>query len=193
MNTVRRKPKLLLNTVSVSLGCSCRKSKLYSIFSPKSKSKLPKHHPHHPHPHPHRHHSSSSFSIQTNSTFIPFVDYPSPSNIDAPHRDVFGRRVGSKAVAIEKDSDDPYTDFRQSMLQMIVENEIYSTDDLKQLLNCFLQLNSPCLHGIIIRAFTEIWNSVFFSSSSSSSAAVWCINRSNISPKVYGRPKSYEI
>ncbi|GMH28710.1 hypothetical protein Nepgr_030553 [Nepenthes gracilis] len=187
MTTVRRKPKLLLNTVSVSLGYSCRKSKLYSIFSPKSKSKLPKHHPH-----PHRHHSSSSFSIQTNSTFIPFVDYPSSSNIDAPHRDGFGRRVGSKAVAIEKDSDDPYTDFRQSMLQMIVENEIYSMDDLKQLLNCFLQLNSPCLHGIIIRAFTEIWNSFFFSSSSFS-AAVWCTNRSNISPKVYGRPKSYEI
>lgn len=64
-------------------------------------------------------------------------------------------------MAVEKDSDDPYLDFRQSMLQMILENEIYSKDDLKELLNCFLQLNSPYYHGIIVRAFTEIWNGVF--------------------------------
>ncbi|KAF3442718.1 hypothetical protein FNV43_RR16635 [Rhamnella rubrinervis] len=67
----------------------------------------------------------------------------------------------AESVAVEKDSDDPYLDFRHSMLQMILENEIYSKDDLRQLLNCFLQLNSPCHHGIIVRAFTEIWNGVF--------------------------------
>ncbi|KAH7554146.1 hypothetical protein JRO89_XS12G0120100 [Xanthoceras sorbifolium] len=48
-----------------------------------------------------------------------------------------------------------------SMLQMILENEIYSKEDLKELLNCFLQLNSPYHHEIIVRAFTEIWNGVF--------------------------------
>ncbi|KAJ0088760.1 hypothetical protein Patl1_32676 [Pistacia atlantica] len=47
------------------------------------------------------------------------------------------------------------------MLQMILEKEIYSKDDLKELLNCFLQLNSPYHHEIIVRAFTEIWNGVF--------------------------------
>lgn len=72
----------------------------------------------------------------------------------------FGK-IGGESVAVEKDSDDPYLDFRQSMLQMILEKEIYSKDDLKELLNCFLQLNSPHYHGVIVRAFTEIWNGVF--------------------------------
>jgi uncharacterized protein (TIGR01568 family) len=71
----------------------------------------------------------------------------------------FGR-VGGESVAVEKDSDDPYLDFRHSMLQMILEKQIYSKDDLRQLLDCFLQLNSPYYHGIIVRAFTEIWNGV---------------------------------
>ncbi|KAL0460013.1 UNVERIFIED_CONTAM: Transcription repressor OFP6 [Sesamum latifolium] len=62
--------------------------------------------------------------------------------------------------AVVKDSDDPYQDFRQSMLQMIVEKQIYSSDDLQQLLHCFLQLNSPRHHEVILRAFMEIWNNV---------------------------------
>lgn len=78
----------------------------------------------------------------------------------------FGR-IDGESIAVEKDSDDPYLDFRQSMLQMILENEIYSKDDLRELLNCFLQLNSPYHHGIIVRAFTEIWNGVFSVRSSS--------------------------
>ncbi|KAK4440570.1 Transcription repressor OFP6 [Sesamum alatum] len=62
------------------------------------------------------------------------------------------------SFAVVKDSDDPYQDFRQSMLQMIVEKEIYSRNDLQQLLHCFLQLNSPHHHEVILRAFMEIWN-----------------------------------
>ncbi|KAM2242475.1 hypothetical protein ACFX1S_009428 [Malus domestica] len=50
---------------------------------------------------------------------------------------------------------------RHSMLHMILENEIYSKDDLRELLNCFLQLNFPYNHDIIIRVFTEIWIVVF--------------------------------
>lgn len=44
------------------------------------------------------------------------------------------------------------------MLQMILEQEIYSRDGLQELLHCFLKLNSPRYHAIIIRAFTAIWN-----------------------------------
>ncbi|CAN4119176.1 unnamed protein product [Withania somnifera] len=64
--------------------------------------------------------------------------------------------VGSTAVV--KDSDDPFGDFRQSMLQMIMEKEIYKYDDLNELLNCFLNLNSPSHHEVIVQAFMEIWN-----------------------------------
>ncbi|KAK6147273.1 hypothetical protein DH2020_018185 [Rehmannia glutinosa] len=79
---------------------------------------------------------------------------------EPPGRTGFGK-IGGSSVAVEKDSDDPYLDFRQSMLQMILEKEIYAKDDLKELLNCFLQLNAPYYHGIIVRAFTEIWNGVY--------------------------------
>ncbi|KAG4183253.1 hypothetical protein ERO13_A09G097633v2 [Gossypium hirsutum] len=42
------------------------------------------------------------------------------------------------------------------MLQMIVEKRIYSKHDLEELLQCFLELNSPCHHDVIIKAFMEI-------------------------------------
>ncbi|KAL9294760.1 Transcription repressor OFP6 [Arabidopsis thaliana] len=76
--------------------------------------------------------------------------------------------LATAAVAVEKDSDDPYLDFRQSMLQMILENHIYSKDELRELLQCFLSLNSHYHHGIIVRAFSEIWEDV----SSAASSAV---------------------
>lgn len=47
------------------------------------------------------------------------------------------------------------------MLQMILEKDIYSKDELRELLTCFLQLNSPYYHEIIVKAFTEIWHCVF--------------------------------
>uniref|UniRef100_A0A7C9DLF1 Transcription repressor n=1 Tax=Opuntia streptacantha TaxID=393608 RepID=A0A7C9DLF1_OPUST len=180
------KKKVLLNTVSVSLGCSCRRPKLSSIFTPKPKSKIPKYQKHHNY----LSHSSSTTSTSSAwggktvnsspfdaSTFSP---YSSSGSGPGSTVDGFGR-VGPRSVAVEKDSSDPYLDFRQSMLQMIVENDIYSKDELKHLLNCFLQLNSPSLHGIIIRAFTEIWNGFFFSERPSYS-----------SPRFFV-PKSYEI
>lgn len=71
-----------------------------------------------------------------------------------------GGRV-DESVAVVKDSDDPLTDFRRSMLQMIVEKEIVGGEELKELLRRFLLLNAPDHHDVILRAFTEIWNEVF--------------------------------
>ncbi|KAK9291122.1 hypothetical protein L1049_009309 [Liquidambar formosana] len=166
MSTNRR--KLLLNTVTVSLGCSCRRAKLSNIFHPKPKTKTPTH----------RKglwdkggilmdNEEETTTTTATTTFSPNVDTSSQYNSDTESdmkssRTVQGfGRIGGGSVAVEKDSDDPYLDFRHSMLQMILEKEIYSKDDLKELLNCFLQLNSPSHHGIIVRAFTEIWNGVF--------------------------------
>ncbi|PSS15882.1 Transcription repressor like [Actinidia chinensis var. chinensis] len=153
MSSNRR--KLRLNTVSVSLGCSCRRPRLSNIFhpKPKPKSKTPSNYP---------------YDYSTTTTTTTTTDASSPpcySDTDSDIRSLravqgFGR-IGGESVAVEKDSDDPYLDFRRSMLQMILENEIYSKDDLRELLNCFLQLNSPDYHGVIVRAFTEIWNGVF--------------------------------
>ncbi|PKU61816.1 hypothetical protein MA16_Dca026321 [Dendrobium catenatum] len=55
-----------------------------------------------------------------------------------------------------KDSVDLLSDFRQTMLQMIVEKEIVDVQELWELLQQFLTLNSPRYHGIILRVFGEI-------------------------------------
>ncbi|XP_030521053.2 transcription repressor OFP6-like [Rhodamnia argentea] len=66
----------------------------------------------------------------------------------------------TNSVAMAKESEDPYEDFKRSMLQMVFEKEIHSKHDLRELLNCFLQLNPPAHHDVISRAFAEIWNDV---------------------------------
>ncbi|XP_057805328.1 transcription repressor OFP6-like [Salvia miltiorrhiza] len=146
------KKKHILNTVSVKLGC---RPSLSAFF----RRKLRQRH------HPHNHKSSSSSSFNTATTFSSSaVDTPlqyssDPDSEIKSQRAVQGfGRLGGQSVAVEKDSDDPYLDFRRSMLQMILERELYSKDDLKELLNCFLQLNSPYYHGLIVRAFKEIWS-----------------------------------
>ncbi|XP_057778013.1 transcription repressor OFP6-like [Salvia miltiorrhiza] len=154
------KKRYTLSAIGVNLGCSssCRRPKLSAVFQPKPRQRR-------------RYSSSSSWDNHTTTTFSSAVDTPS-SDTDSDIRSLravqgFGR-IGGASVAVEKDSDDPYLDFRQSMLQMILEKEIYSKEDLKELLNCFLQLNSPYYHGIIVRAFTEIWNGVYSNPSTSS-------------------------
>ncbi|GER29028.1 ovate family protein [Striga asiatica] len=154
--------KHILNTLTSGLGCggTCRRPKLSSVFQPR-----PRHHHHHRRRRS-RQPSSSSWDSATGTTFSSAVDTPPQASSDT-ESDVrslravqgFGR-VGGGSVAVEKESEDPYLDFRQSMLQMIIENEIYAKEDLKELLNCFLHLNAPYYHGTIVRAFTEIWNGV---------------------------------
>ncbi|KAK4358551.1 hypothetical protein RND71_020780 [Anisodus tanguticus] len=111
-------------------GCGCGKPKLSEIIQPDPKPK----------PKP----ISSSNSDHT-STTVNNKSLNLPSKI-----------IGS--VAVVTDSDDPFKDFRQSMLQMIMEKEIHTYDDLYELLNCFLTLNSTCHHDVIIQAFMEILN-----------------------------------
>ncbi|RDX63207.1 Transcription repressor OFP8, partial [Mucuna pruriens] len=63
--------------------------------------------------------------------------------------------------AVVKRSSDPYSDFRTSMLEMIVEKQIFSPGDLENLLQCFLSLNSSHHHNIIVQVFAEIWEALF--------------------------------
>ncbi|XP_059669588.1 transcription repressor OFP6 [Cornus florida] len=174
MSTNKIKRKLLLNRVNVSLGCSsCTRPRLSNIFHPKPKTSQKSKTPTNYYPkHTHYHTPSSSWDKDTTTTFSPTIDTPYSCNSDTTETtDIrsmralqgFGR-IGGESVAVEKDSDDPYLDFRRSMLQMIMEKEIYSKTDLRELLNCFLQLNSPQHYGTIVRAFTEIWNGVLLSS-----------------------------
>ncbi|XP_051120735.1 transcription repressor OFP8-like [Andrographis paniculata] len=75
------------------------------------------------------------------------------------------------SLPVVKVSDDPYSDFRRSMLQMILENEIYTEDDLQHLLRSFLELNSPHHHEVIFKAFMEICSTCIADAGEESSAA----------------------
>ncbi|KAK6150923.1 hypothetical protein DH2020_015855 [Rehmannia glutinosa] len=66
-----------------------------------------------------------------------------------------------ESFAIVKRSEDPYEDFKNSMMEMILEKHMFDPKDLEQLLQCFLSLNSRRYHGIIVQAFSEIWEGIF--------------------------------
>ncbi|KAL7131855.1 hypothetical protein ABFS83_12G033200 [Erythranthe nasuta] len=66
-----------------------------------------------------------------------------------------------ESFAVVKKSDEPYEDFKESMMEMIVEKQMFEERDLEQLLQCFLSLNSRHYHGIIVQAFSEIWGVIF--------------------------------
>ncbi|KAG9440950.1 hypothetical protein H6P81_021115 [Aristolochia fimbriata] len=88
---------------------------------------------------------------------------------DAPARvSVFRRLIPcsvdgkvKESFAVVKRSEDPYEDFRRSMLEMILEKQMFNAHDLEQLLHCFLSLNAEDHHGVIVEAFSEIWEILF--------------------------------
>ncbi|KAF8393366.1 hypothetical protein HHK36_021609 [Tetracentron sinense] len=66
-----------------------------------------------------------------------------------------------ESFALVKCSRDPHSDFRTSMVEMIIEKQIFAAEDLEQLLQCFLSLNSSHHHRIIVEVFSEIWEALF--------------------------------
>ena len=68
------------------------------------------------------------------------------------------------AVVVES-SYDPYNDFRQSMIEMIIDQDIHETSDLEELLQCYLSLNEPEYHSVIVDVFTDVWYELFESNS----------------------------
>ncbi|XP_058211425.1 transcription repressor OFP8-like [Rhododendron vialii] len=61
----------------------------------------------------------------------------------------------------EKQSSDPYVDFTTSMVEMIVEKQIFGARDLEDLLETFLSVNSHHHHRVIVEVFTEICDALF--------------------------------
>lgn len=59
-------------------------------------------------------------------------------------------------VAVEKESCDPRADFRESMVQMVVEMGLCDWDGLRCMLRRLLALNAPRHHAAILTAFTEL-------------------------------------
>ncbi|XP_062204540.1 transcription repressor OFP8-like [Phragmites australis] len=74
-------------------------------------------------------------------------------NMGAAAADAEEEDVG---VAVEKESSDPRADFRESMVQMVVEMGLCGWDDLRWMLRRLLDLNAPRHHAAILAAFAEV-------------------------------------
>ncbi|KAL6533913.1 hypothetical protein OROHE_013746 [Orobanche hederae] len=69
--------------------------------------------------------------------------------------------VIEESFAVEKSSSDPYSDFMASMVEMIIEKQMFGAEDLDRLLFRFLSLNETDNHGIIFEVFSEICRTLF--------------------------------
>ncbi|RCV18265.1 hypothetical protein SEVIR_3G294300v4 [Setaria viridis] len=67
------------------------------------------------------------------------------------------RSVARRSFAVVKASTDPPRDFRESMVEMIAENKVQTPEDMEELLECYLSLNSREYHGVIMEVFRGIW------------------------------------
>ncbi|KAF8089255.1 hypothetical protein N665_0512s0021 [Sinapis alba] len=67
------------------------------------------------------------------------------------------KQVVLESIAVVKRSVDPKKDFRESMVEMIEENNIRASKDLEDLLACYLSLNPKEYHDLIIHVFEHIW------------------------------------
>lgn len=66
-------------------------------------------------------------------------------------------KSSGSCFAVVKSSRDPRGEFMQSMVEMIVENDLRGSKDLEELLVCYLSLNSEEYHNLIISVFKQIW------------------------------------
>ncbi|KAL2341016.1 hypothetical protein Fmac_008956 [Flemingia macrophylla] len=64
---------------------------------------------------------------------------------------------GLDSFAVIKCSLDPKQDFRDSMIEMIMENQISQLEEMEELLACYLTLNADEYHDLIIKVFRRVW------------------------------------
>ena len=69
--------------------------------------------------------------------------------------------VMKESLTVVKWSKQPYDDFKRSMLEMVLEKEMFEAKNLEELLQWFLTMNSRHHHADIVAAFTEIWELLF--------------------------------
>ncbi|KAJ0976687.1 hypothetical protein J5N97_012161 [Dioscorea zingiberensis] len=127
--------------VVVDVGCGCRRPKLQSFFSPSPSY-------------------TSSSHFESTPTPSETTSSSSASTEKKKKKKEKKGRV-SESVAVVKESQDPYLDFRDSMVLMIIEKEIYAWEDLKELLHRLLSLNAPHHHPLIFKAFADLCREIF--------------------------------
>ncbi|KAJ3671016.1 hypothetical protein LUZ60_008442 [Juncus effusus] len=79
--------------------------------------------------------------------------------VSSPRRQAAKDKLESmvKKFAVVKRSNEPERDFRESMVEMILEKRIGRSDQLESLLACYLTLNSDEYHDVIVKVFRQVW------------------------------------
>ncbi|MED6169187.1 hypothetical protein PIB30_019300 [Stylosanthes scabra] len=158
------KKGIMRTLLSSNGGCGCGKQKPSEVHQPAAKPKISIYQNTNPST------SSTTSDEDFTSTTISETEIHHQNHND--NKGIAANNVSSSSlknhnpkivdsIAVEKESTDPYRDFRYSILQMIFEKEIFSESGLQELLQCFLELNSPCQHQIIVQAFMEICEETF--------------------------------
>ncbi|XP_015089578.1 transcription repressor OFP2-like [Solanum pennellii] len=96
--------------------------------------------------------STNGVKLRTNSPRITTTTTNSRKSVSSKRTS-----VTTDSFAVVKSSRNPQKDFRESMVEMIIENNITTSKDLEELLACYLSLNSDEYHDIIIKVFKQIW------------------------------------
>ncbi|CAN6300995.1 unnamed protein product [Urochloa humidicola] len=68
------------------------------------------------------------------------------------------RRWLYESVVVVKASSDPEREMAESMAEMVVANGIRSSEDLEELLACYLALNAAEHHRAVVSAFRHVWS-----------------------------------
>ena len=99
-------------------------------------------------------------------------------------------------TVMSMDSDDPYSDFRKSMEEMVEAHGMKDWESLEELLNWYLRVNGKKNHGFILGAFVDLLVSLAMASSSSSSScssSLCCYSSSSSSSSLPCVSSSMEI
>lgn len=67
------------------------------------------------------------------------------------------RRWLYESLVVVKTSSDPERELAESMSEMVVANGIRSSEDLEELLACYLALNAAEHHRAVVAAFRRVW------------------------------------
>ena len=92
---------------------------------------------------------------------VPDASPPPPALVPSPSPPASAPAAKQRVAVVVESSYDPYNDFRESMIEMIVDQDIQETGDLEELLQCYLSLNEAEYHNVIVDVFTDVWHELF--------------------------------
>lgn len=106
-------------------------------------------------------HNLHSMAGETGSPKLLCQSAKKTTRVPSFRRSYAHSRLLDRAIAIEKSSHDPHQDFKDSMVEMILAKHLHRSNDLVELLQCYLSLNPTKCHHAIVEAFGEVLSNVF--------------------------------